>query len=136
MLNLLTLVRTIGHSTLRLGFVASILSTGFIPQVSHAAPFCKDVQAPFPNWKSSNPYEILGLATTASADEAQSAYRRLAMRCHRDYFDDPGLKNIILQRLNEAIRLIRANPNPTQSVPAYSCTVFLKWDRNCRISSS
>ncbi len=127
MLNLFTSVRTIGSLAFKICLLALIFSTSFISLKTEAAPFCKDVQEPFPNWNSSNPYEVLGFTRQATMAEAQVAYRNLARRSQLEDSYDPQLKNDILLRLNLAIQMIRNSPgaryaftNTTSSTAAQS----------------
>ena len=45
------------------------------------------------------PFEVLGLAPTASAEEVRAAYRRLVKQCHPDKFHDPAARQRAQQKM-------------------------------------
>ena len=47
----------------------------------------------------SNPFEVLGLRPTASADEVRVAYRALVKQCHPDKFPDAEQRKIAQQKM-------------------------------------
>jgi len=51
-------------------------------------------------------YEILGVARTASQDDIQKAYRKLARKFHPDVNKDPGAEDTF-KELNEAYEVLR-----------------------------
>lgn len=48
-----------------------------------------------------DPFQVLGLKSTASADEVRSAYRKLARQCHPDQFRDEDARRAAQQRMIE-----------------------------------
>ena len=47
----------------------------------------------------SNPFEVLGLSPTASAEEVRAAYRRLVKQCHPDKFQDEAQRQAAQQKM-------------------------------------
>ncbi|MDO6586548.1 J domain-containing protein [Salipiger sp. 1_MG-2023] len=56
---------------------------------------------------SDDPYDILGLAKTASADEIKSAYRKLARSCHPDLNPDDKAAEARFKAASQAYELLK-----------------------------
>lgn len=75
-----------------------------------------------------NPFEVLGLKSTADADEVRSAYRSLVRKCHPDQFLDADERRAAQEKMialnlayEEAIRLVvphRSGNMYTREIPA------------------
>ena len=46
-----------------------------------------------------NPFEVLGLKPTASAEEVRAAYRNLVKQCHPDKFPDPEQRKVAQKKM-------------------------------------
>lgn len=72
------------------------------------------------NFKSLNPYEVLGLRTGATKDEVQAAWRTLIKRYHPDQNpDSPQDAQTKTIQINQARDAILNNKKPAQSKYAY-----------------
>lgn len=73
-----------------------------------------------------NPYQVLGVAETATDAEVKTAYRELAKKYHPDNYADSPLADLAEQKMkevNEAYDMIcdmRRNPNATRSTSSQS----------------
>ena len=92
--------------------VSTILATVALSPRAFAAPFCETTfgQAKGPNFKSSDPYEVLGIARNASADEIKIAYRKLAMKYHPDQNVHSEQSTAIMKAINAAYANLKSTP--------------------------
>ena len=65
-----------------------------------------------------DPYQVLGIPSTATDEEVKKAYRNLARKCHPDNYHDNPLEDLAQERMkeiNEAYETIRTQRKAAQS---------------------